>query len=149
MARVIGRDDVEARALLDAGGVRFHRVDGSTGDAPASIVGSVLPEGERQVRASADVGVPEDVDVGMGAWHVNAVDELHVVASGEGVMEFITLDGPVAVAIGAGDAIEIHGAEHRYRPVTPQHWLMRFTGPADGDLGATETGRASTPWPAP
>ena len=47
----------------------------------------------------------------MGAWHVNAVDELHLVQSGEGIMEFVTLDGIVSVVIGAGDVIEVRGAE--------------------------------------
>ena len=110
MALVIGRDDVEARALLDGAGVRLHTADPATADVPADVVSAVLPEDSRGVRAVADIEVPEDVNAGMGAWHVNAVDELHLVQSGEGIMEFVTLDGIVSVVIGAGDAIEVRGA---------------------------------------
>jgi mannose-6-phosphate isomerase-like protein (cupin superfamily) len=147
MARVIGRDDGEARALLDAVGVRLHDADAATADAPSDVVDAVLPESSRDVRAVADIGVPDDVDAGMGAWHVNAVDELHVVQSGEGIMEFVTLDGIVSVVVGAGDVIEVRGAEHRYRPLTPQRWALRYGGGPDAELIATETGRASSHWP--
>ncbi|MCX6433315.1 MAG: hypothetical protein NTX29_11165, partial [Actinobacteria bacterium] len=98
-------------------------------------------------RAEVDIAMPDDVDAGMGAWHVNAVDEIHVVASGQGIMEFVTVDGIVSILVGAGDVVEIHGAEHRYRPLTEQRWLLRFGGPADGELVATQTGRAAGPWP--
>ena len=100
MALVIGRDDAEARALLDGRGVRLHTADPVTADVPADVVSAVLPEDSRGVRAVADIEVPEDVNAGMGAWHVNAVDELHLVQSGEGIMEFVTLDGIVSVVIG-------------------------------------------------
>jgi hypothetical protein len=83
----------------------------------------------------------------MGAWHVNAVDELHVVQSGEGIIEFVTLDGVVSVVVGAGDVIEVRGAEHRYRPLTEQRWTMRYSGGPDAQLAATETGRGADPWP--
>jgi len=99
------------------------------------------------VRAVADIDVPEDVDAGMGAWHVNPVDELHVVQSGEGIMEFVTLDGIVSVLVGAGDVIEVRGAEHRYRPLTTQRWALRFSGGPAAELVATETGRGADPWP--
>ena len=147
MALVIGRDDVEARALLDAAGVRLHAADPATADVPADVVSAVLPEDSRGVRAVADIEVPEDVDAGMGAWHVNAVDELHLVQSGEGIMEFVTLDGIVSVVIGAGDVIEVRGAEHRYRPLTEQRWALRFGGGPEAELAATETGRGAGPWP--
>lgn len=147
MALVIGRDDVAARALLDAAGVRLHTADPATADVPADVVSAVLPEDSRGVRAVADIEVPEDVDAGMGAWHVNAVDELHLVQSGEGVMEFVTLDGIVSVVIGAGDVIEVRGAEHRYRPLTEQRWALRFSGGPEAELAATETGRGAGPWP--
>ena len=147
MALVIGRDDVEARALLDGAGVRLHRADPVTADVPADVVSAVLPEDSRDVRAVADIAVPEDVDAGMGAWHVNAVDELHVVQTGEGIMEFVTLDGIVSVLIGSGDVIEVRGAEHRDRPHTEQRWALRFSGGPDADLAATETGRGADPWP--
>lgn len=147
MALVIGRDEAEARALLDGTGVRLHTADPATADVPADVISAVLPEDSRGVRAVADIEVPEDVNAGMGAWHVNAVDELHLVQSGEGIMEFVTLDGIVSVVIGAGDAIEVRGAEHRYRPLTEQRWALRFSGGPDADLGATETGRGAGPWP--
>jgi mannose-6-phosphate isomerase-like protein (cupin superfamily) len=147
MARVIGRDDTEALALLDSVGVRLHVADAATADAPARIVAAVLPEGSRDVRAVADIAVPDDVDAGMGAWHVNAVDELHVVQSGEGIMEFVTPDGIVSVVVGAGDVIEIRGAEHRYRPLTEQRWTLRYGGGPDAELLATGTGRGAEPWP--
>lgn len=147
MALVIGRDDVAARALLDAAGVRLHTADPATADVPAGVVSAVLPEDSRGVRAVADIEVPEDVNAGMGAWHVNAVDELHLVQSGEGVMEFVTLDGIVSVVIGAGDVIEVRGAEHRYRPLTEQRWALRFSGGPEAELAATETGRGAGPWP--
>jgi mannose-6-phosphate isomerase-like protein (cupin superfamily) len=148
MALVIGRDDAEARALLDAVGVRIHAVDAVTADAPADVVATVLPDDSREVRAVADIEVPEDADSGIGAWHVNAVDELHVVKSGEGIMEFVTLDGIVSVVVVAGDVIEVRGAEHRYRPLTAQRWALRYGGGPNAELVATGTGRAADPWPA-
>lgn len=146
MARFLTHPEDESRAVLAAAGVELGRA--SEDEIPAQVL-EVLPEGERQVRAVADIEVPEDIDAGMGAWHVNAVDEVHVVASGAGVMEFVTIEGPVGVLVEAGDVIAIRGAEHRYRPLTPQRWVLRYGGPADGDLGATETGRAAGPWPLP
>ena len=148
MARIIHRDDSQARALLDGVGVRIHPV-ADTGDADPDVIASVLPAENRHVRAEADIDVPDDVDAGMGAWHVNAVDELHVVCSGEGVMEFITLDGVVSVLVEAGDVIEIRGAEHRYRPLTGQRWRLRFGGSPEDGLVPTETGRAHQPWAVP
>jgi hypothetical protein len=148
MARVIGRDDGQARDLLAASGVTLTTV-ADDGDAPASLVEAVLPADARQLRGDVEIPVPVDPDAGMGAWHVNAVDEVHVVASGEGIMEFITIEGPVAVLLTAGDVLAIQGAEHRYRPLTAQRWLLRYGGPPEADLVATDTGRASDAWPNP
>jgi mannose-6-phosphate isomerase-like protein (cupin superfamily) len=148
MARVIGRRDEDARALLEAAGVRLHVGVGDPADAPDALCVAVMPGDSREPRGEVLVEVPIDVDAGMGAWHVNAVDELHVVRSGEGVMEFVTLDGVVSVLIGAGDVIEIRGAEHRYRPLSQQVWLLRFSGGPAAQLVATDTGRAAGPWPA-
>lgn len=148
MARMIDREDAEGRALLDAAGVRLHRLPDGAEDAAAALVATVLPDGQRQVRAVADIEVPADPDAGMGAWHVNPVDELHVVVDGEGLMEFVTLDGIVPVVVGAGDVIEIRGAEHRYRPLTAQRWVLRFGGPDGAGLEPVETGRAAGPWPS-
>lgn len=149
MALLIGRDDVEARALLDAVGVRLHDAIGEPADADPLVIASVLPEDSRMDRGEAVIEVPlvTDVDRGMGAWHVNAVDELHVVRSGKGVMEFVTLDGVVSVVIGASDVIEVRGAEHRYRPLSAQTWLLRWSGGPEAQLTATDTGRMSDPWP--
>jgi mannose-6-phosphate isomerase-like protein (cupin superfamily) len=149
VARLIGRDEAEARALLEAVGVQLHTADAETADAPAQVIAAVLPEDSRDVRAVADIEVPADVDAGMGAWHVNAVDELHVVQTGEGIMEFVTLDGIVSMMVGPDDVIEVRGAEHRYRPLTPQRWALRYGGGPHAELIATETGRASSPWPVP
>lgn len=146
MARFLTYDEALSRDLLTAAGVTLTAaVDG---DAPADLVATVLAEGERQVRADVEIGLPDDVDAGMGAWHVNAVDEVHVVATGTGVMEFVTIEGPVAVLVEAGDVVAIRGAEHRYRPLQPQRWILRFGGPADGELVATATGRSAEPWPS-
>jgi hypothetical protein len=147
MAQVIDRDEAQALDLLAAAGVHVHALAAGAGDAADGIVAAALLDGERQVRAEVDIPVPDDVDAGMGAWHVNAVDEIHVVATGQGIMEFVTVDGIVSIVVGAGDIVEIHGAEHRYRPLTEQRWLLRFGGPADGELVATQTGRAAGPWP--
>ena len=148
MARQIGTVEGPWRAALDLAGVRLHRVD-ADGDAPAGIVATVLPEGERALRAEVEIAVPTESDSGMGAWHVNEVDEIHVVSSGEGIMEFVTLDGVVSVLVEAGDVVEIRGAEHRYCPLSPQRWRLRFAGGPDGELVATATGRAAGPWPTP
>jgi mannose-6-phosphate isomerase-like protein (cupin superfamily) len=147
MARVIGRDEVEALELLGAVGVRLHAATGEPADADPALVEAVFADDSRQVRAVADIAVPADVDAGMGAWHVNAVDELHVVRSGEGIMEFVTVDGVVSVIVGAGDVIEIHGTEHRYRPLTAQRWVLRHSGGPSAELAATQTGRGAQEWP--
>lgn len=147
MARLIGRDEAQAAQLLDAVGVRLHAV--TDGDVAGTVLVDALPVGERQIRGEVDIPVPSEPHAGMGAWHVNAVNELHVVASGQGIMEFVTLDGVVSVVLEAGDVVEIRGAEHRYRPLTEQRWILRYAGPADGALEATETGRAAEPWPLP
>ena len=147
MARFIGANEDEARALLDAAGVTLSSVEG--GEAPASLVEAVLPEDARQVRAEVEMAVPAEPSAGMGAWHVNAADEVHVVRSGQGLMEFVTIEGPVSVILEAGDVVAIRGTEHRYRPLTAQRWTLRFGGPVDAELVATDTGRASGPWPLP
>ena len=147
MSRVIGRDEASARGLLDAAGVRLHAADPATGDARPELVASVLPEGARHVRGQVDAEASDDVDGGMAAWHVNPVDELHVVLSGRGLMEFVTVDGVVTVLVEQGDVVEVRGAEHRYRPLSTQGWRLRFDGPAEAGLEPTQTGRAGDPWP--
>ena len=46
-----------------------------------------------------------------------------------------------------GDIMLVKGAEHRYRPLTDQRWLIRFSGGAEAELLPTETGRLSQGWP--
>ena len=85
--------------------------------------------------------------VGMGAWHVNNVNEFETVLSGDGIVEFWTADGAVSVRMGAGDIMAVERAEHRYRPLTPQEWALRFGGGLEAEFVGTDTGRAFEPWP--
>jgi hypothetical protein len=145
MARLLSRDEASARGALAAAGVEIRAAE--DGDVPAELVRSALPPGHRDVKAVITADPPAtDPDAGMGAWHVNAVDELHLVTSGEGLFEFVTGAGAVGVLVEPGDVVWIRGAEHRYRPLTSQGWVLRFAGE---DLAARETGRASSPWPLP
>lgn len=148
MARFIGRDEDEARALLAGAGVRILRIDDPDRDAVlAEVLGEAIDERGRIV---AEPPADESAAAaGMGAWHVNAVAEYETVVDGEGVVEFITADGAVSVLLTGGDIMVVERAEHRYRPLTAQAWVLRFGGPADGDLVASETGRDSGPWPLP
>ena len=145
MARFIDRDEDEARALLAGAGVRILRVeDPST---PATLVEVLGDAGVERGRIVAEPPADDAAaDEGMGAWHINSVDEFHTVLSGEGLVEFMTADGPVAVVLDAGDVMCVLRAEHRYRPLSPQEWILRFGGPADGELVAAPTGRTSAPW---
>jgi mannose-6-phosphate isomerase-like protein (cupin superfamily) len=145
MARFLNADEASARAALSSAGVEVVTVD--VDDVPEALLEGILPPEHRAVKGIITAEPPEtDPDTGMGAWHVNAVDEVHLVTSGEGVFEFVTDRGIVAVLVGAGDAVAIRGAEHRYRPLSSQGWVLRFAG---DDLGARETGRPAAPWPAP
>lgn len=144
MARFLSGDEPSARAALAAAGVEL--VPAEADDVPAALLIRALPPEHRVVKGVITAEPPEgDPDAGMGAWHVNAVDELHLVTSGEGVFEFVTEDGIVSVIVGRGDVVWIRGAEHRYRPLLSQGWVLRFAG---DDLGARETGRPASPWPA-
>lgn len=144
MARFDRDDAVEALAAV---GTQFVSIDAD--DVPAELLAAVLAEGERQARAVAvlEPPAPGDEDSGMGAWHVNARDEAHLVCSGSGVVQVVTPSGMVTAWVGAGDVMIMRGAEHRYRPLTTQEWVIRHAGPADADLGAVDTGRAAQPWP--
>lgn len=149
MARFIGIDETAARAALGAAGVQFVRALDDEGTVDTALIELVLPADVRYVRTGLAAEPPTDADSfsGMGAWHVNAVDELHSVIDGEGIMEFWTGQGAVSVLVGAGDVVLIQQAEHRYRPLTLQNWLARWSGTPDSDLGARDTGRESAPWP--
>jgi hypothetical protein len=148
MARFIGRDEDEARALLAGAGVRILRMD----DADAEEVLTSVLGAESAERGRIVAEPPADeaaAGSGMGAWHVNEVAEYETVLDGEGVVEFITADGAVSVLLTGGDVMVVERAEHRYRPLTAQSWVLRFGGPAGADLVASETGRESGPWPLP
>ena len=147
VAIISGPDGIDLEEALAAAGVRFVRAPGD--DAPAEIVAEVLGPDEREIRAVAvaDPPPPGAEDSGMGAWHVNAVDEVHFVRSGRGLLQFALPEGICSVEVLAGDVMMVRGAEHRYLPLEPQEWVLRHSGPADADLGAQDTGRESEPWP--
>jgi hypothetical protein len=64
------------------------------------------------------------------------------------VIEFWCGDQTVAAVLEAGDIMLVRGTEHRYRPLTDQRWLLRFSGGPQAALIPTETNRVSEPWPA-
>jgi mannose-6-phosphate isomerase-like protein (cupin superfamily) len=147
VAIISGPDGVDLEASLAIAGVRFVHAPGD--DAPAELVAEILPPGEREIRAVAvaDPPAPGDEHAGMGAWHINAVDEVHFVLGGRGLLQFALPDGVCTVEVGAGDVMIVRQAEHRYLPIESQEWVMRHSGPAEAGLGAQETGRAPEPWP--
>lgn len=148
MAITSGPGGIDLEAELAAAGVRFVHAPGD--DAPAGLVAEVLDPGEREIRAVvvADPPARGEEHAGMGAWHVNAVREVHFVRSGRGLLQFPLPGGTCSVEVMAGDVMIVEGAEHRYLPIEPQEWVIRHSGPADADLGAHETGRRADPWPA-
>jgi mannose-6-phosphate isomerase-like protein (cupin superfamily) len=147
VAIISGPGGIDLEAELAAIGVRFVHAPGE--DAPASIIDEVLGPDERHVRAVVVAEPPgaDDEFTGMGAWHVNSMDEVHFVRSGRGQLQFVLPQGVCSVEVMAGDVMVVRGAEHRYRPVRAQEWVIRHSGPAEGDLGARETGRDPQPWP--
>ena len=148
MAIISGPGGMDLEAERAAAGVSFVHAPGQ--DAPAEIVAAVLEPDEREIRAVvvADPPAPGDEHAGMGAWHVNAVDEVHFVRGGRGLLQFALPEGVCSVEVMAGDVMIVRRAEHRYLPIEPQEWVMRHSGSADADLGARETGRAPEPWPS-
>lgn len=148
MAIISGPGGIDLEEGLAGVGVRFVHAPGD--DAPAALVAEVLDPGEREIRAVvvADPPEPGAEHSGMGAWHVNAVDEVHFVRSGRGLLQFALPEGVCSVEVRAGDVMIVRGAEHRYIPLEPQEWVLRHSGAAGADLGARETGRAADPWPA-
>ncbi len=147
MAIISGPGGIDLEAELAAVGVRFVHAPGE--DAPADLVAEILQPDEREIRAVvvADPPAPGDEHAGMGAWHVNAVDEVHFVRGGRGLLQFALPEGICSVEVMAGDVMIVRRAEHRYLPIEPQEWVMRHAGPAEAGLGAQETGRAPGPWP--
>lgn len=149
MARVTGPQGADARALLADAGAEFREAPG--GDVPEEWLAEVLPEGERAVRADVVAAPPPPGSEfeGMGAWHVNARAECHLVSGGLGQLQVATGGGIVTVVLEPGDVMIVRGAEHRYRPLVAQSWLLRWSGPPDAGLDPRETGRANAPWPDP
>lgn len=145
---ISGPEGVDLEGELARAGVRVVHAPGE--DAPAGLIAEVLPEDQRQVRAVvvADPPAQGEEHAGMGAWHVNAVHEVHFVRSGRGLLQFSTPAGVISVEMLAGDVMVVLGAEHRYLPIEPQEWVMRHAGSADAGLEPRETGRAADPWPA-
>jgi mannose-6-phosphate isomerase-like protein (cupin superfamily) len=148
MAMISGPEGIDVEAQLALVGVRFIHAPGD--DAPEAVITEVLSPDERQIRAVvvAEPPLAGKEHAGMGAWHVNAVTEVHFVRSGRGMLQFALPQGACTVEISAGDVMIVSGAEHRYRPLEPQEWVIRHSGPAEADLGARETGRDPAPWPS-
>jgi mannose-6-phosphate isomerase-like protein (cupin superfamily) len=147
MAAFIGQVESAARSMLRDAGVRILRVDSPEHD---EVMAEVLGEDSLAERIRMMAEPPSDnaaESEGIGAWHVNNVNEFETVLSGEGIVEFVTPGGSVAVQLGAGDIMAVERAEHRYRPLTPQEWALRFAGGAESELVGTDTGRPSLDWP--
>jgi mannose-6-phosphate isomerase-like protein (cupin superfamily) len=148
MAIITGPEGIDLEAALMANGVRFvHAATGA--DAPADVIAGALRPDERQIRLTA-LAVPPaagEENSGMGAWHVNAEDEAHFVRSGRGIVQFVIAEGVVSVEVLPGDVMILQRAEHRYRPIEEQEWVMRHSGAVDAGLDPRETGRAPGPWP--
>ena len=146
MVRFLYDDDAEAQALLAANGVELVAVSQIH---EQLAVHRVLAASEADVRADVVLIAPDDADAdtGNGVWHVNAQHEAHTVLEGVGLIEFWCADRPVAAVLEPGDIMLVKGAEHRYRPLTDQRWLIRYSGGPEASLTATETGRVSEPWP--
>jgi hypothetical protein len=149
MAEFIGHVESAARVLLADAGVRILTVDSADHDeVRAELLGADAVHERAQITAEP----PTDdaaAAAGMGAWHINNVNEFETVLEGDGIVEFWTEEGAVAVLLTAGDIMAVERAEHRYRPLTPQLWSLRFAGGSDGELVATDTGRPSLDWPMP
>ena len=149
MARFRGPDGTDVTAALAAAGVHIVHAPGD--DAPPALIAEVLPVGERDVRQVVLVEPPgvDDVHTGMGAWHINSVDEVHYVRTGRGLVQFALAEGICSVELLAGDVMIVRKAEHRYLPLEAQEWVIRHSGPPGGGLGVRETGRSAEPWPIP
>gem|GEM_PF-1051287 len=153
MARILSTpadlDPSDADAALSGAGVQVLQALDAEGTVEVDVLELLLPPQARHVREvlTLEPAGPIDQDSGMGAWHVNSVDEVHSVLDGQGVMEFVTGAGIISVLVEAGDVVVIQQAEHRYLPLTHQRWAVRWSGTPDTGLQATETGRPAQPWP--
>ena len=146
MVRFLYDDVAQAQALLAANGVELVAVSEVN---EQLAVHRVLAVSEADVRADVVLTAPHhaDADSGNGAWHINAQHEAHTVLEGIGVIEFWCGDTAVSAVLEPGDIMLVRGAEHRYRPLTDQRWLIRYSGGPEEELTATQTGRPSSPWP--
>lgn len=137
-------DDASVR--LAALGVEFHSTRDD--DVPAALLATVLPQGEQQVRAVAvmDPPTPGGEFDGVGAWHINAQDEAHLLREGAGEVQFADDTGIITVLLKAGDIMIVRRAEHRFRALAPCTWVLHYSGPDGADLETTPTGRIDSPW---
>lgn len=146
MARFIGRDERDARDLLEGIGCRILAEEGADRQV---VMMELLDDESRFDRGDLVVDPPAAGSEfeAFGAWHVNNVNEFHSITAGEGLLEFWTADGIVSVVLGPGDIMANQaGVEHRYRPLTTQSWIIRIGGGANTELVATDTGRENTPF---
>lgn len=137
-------DDASVR--LATLGVEFHSTRDD--DVPDGILATVLAPGEQQVRATATMDPPAfgaEFD-GVGAWHVNAQDEVHLLRDGTGELQFVDDEGVITVLLKTGDIMIVRRAEHRFRALTSCTWVLHYSGPDGADLETTPTGRIDSPW---
>lgn len=147
MAIISGPGGIDLEAELAAVGVRFVHAPGE--DAPEALLAEVLGPQELQIRAIVVAEPPAagEEHSGMGAWHVNAVHEAHFARSGRGILQVPLPQGLASIEVIPGDVMIVRGAEHRYRALEPQEWVLRHTGPEGAELSPRETGRDAGPWP--
>ena len=146
MVHFISHEESAARELLAQAGVTILREDDDWRDA---LMNEVLDEQSRFDRAEIAMDPPaagQEFE-SFGAWHVNNAPEFHSIVSGSGILEYVTPGGVVSVVLEGGDIMAVRCAEHRYLPLTTQHWIARFGGGPAAELTPTETGRAPEPWP--
>ena len=148
-------DAHDIQKLNDAG---VMVVSVETDDIPAALLKDLLPPHESQIRGTLALEPAEqgDESTGVGGWHVNAQDEVHLLASGTGCMQFVVGDSVdnvadrnpdiVSVNLTAGDVVVIRKAEHRFLATSPTSWILRYTGPEGSDLATRETGRIGPAW---
>lgn len=143
MVAICPEDGPDRLAVL---GVEFHST--THDDVPGELLELVLASGERQERAVATMEPPapgEEFE-GVGAWHINAQDEAHLLRNGSGELQFIDEDGIISVRLTAGDIMIVRRAEHRFRALTPCTWVLHYSGPDGADLASTPTRRPDSPW---
>ena len=146
MARFIGRQEQDARELLAAIGCR---IVGEQNVDRQALMEEWLDAESRFDRTDlvVDPPAPGAEFESFGAWHVNSVNEFHSITEGEGLLEFWTADGIVAVILEPGDIMANKaGVEHRYRPLSTQTWIVRMSGGPTAELVATNTGRENLPF---